>query len=62
MYCIFEDVNDIRGGGGKRFVEWKNDGIGRGKYIIFEWVKNVDEYDLKINNEEVMYMDIFFRK
>ena len=25
-------------------------------------VKNADEYDLKINNEEVVYMDVFPRK
>ena len=62
MYCIFEDVNDIRGGGGKRLAEWNNDRTGRGKHTFFEWVKNADEYDFKINNEEVMYMDVFPRK
>lgn len=61
-YCTFEDVNDIRGGGGKRLAEWKNDGTGRGKHTNFELVKNADEYDLKINNEEVVYMDVFPRK
>ena len=25
-------------------------------------MKNADEYDLKINNEEVVYMDVFPRK
>lgn len=59
MYRTIEDVNDIRGGGGKRLAEWKNDRTGRGKHTFFEWVKNADEYDFKINNEEVLYMDVF---
>lgn len=61
MYRTFEDVNDIRGGGGKRLAEWTNKTSGRGKYTYFEWVKNADEYDFKINNKEVVYMDVFPR-
>lgn len=61
MYRTFEDVNDIRGGSGKRLAEWTNKTTGKGKHTHFEWVKNTDEYDFKINNEEVVYMDVFPR-
>ena len=59
MYRTFEDVNDIRGGQGKRLADWKSAVTKKGHYLYFESVPNADNYDLKINNENVVYLDVF---
>ena len=59
MYRMFEDVNDIREGQGKRLADWKSAVIKKGHHPYFEWVPNADSYDLKINNENVQYLDVF---
>ena len=61
MYRTFEDVNDIRGGQGKRLSDWKSAVTKKGHHPYFEWVPNADSYDLKINNENVEYLDVFNR-
>ena len=61
MYRTFEDVNDIKGGQGKRLSDWKSAVTKKGHHPYFEWVPNADSYDLKINNENVEYLDVFNR-
>ena len=61
MYRTFEDVNDIRGGQGKRLSDWKSAVTKKGHHPYFEWVPNADSYDLKVNNENVEYLDVFNR-
>ena len=59
MYRTFEDVNDIRGGQGKRLADWKSAVTKKGHHPYLEWVPNADNCDLKINNENVVYLDVF---
>ena len=61
MYRTFEAVNDIRGGQGKRLSDWKSAVTKKEHHPYFEWVPNADSYDLKINNENVEYLDVFNR-
>lgn len=62
MYHMFEDVNDIRGGNGKRIAGWKSAITKTGQHTHFDWVKNADDYECKINNEVVNYLDVFPRE
>ena len=38
--------------------EWKHDD-GKSKLPVFEWVQNADKFELKINNEGVLYKEDF---
>lgn len=63
MYRMFDDINDIRGGYlqglGSRLKDWRNVIANKGNHPHFEWVQNADSYNLKINNENMNYFDVF---
>ena len=39
-------------------IDWKHSD-GKSKLPVFEWVQNADQFELKINNEGVLYKEDF---
>lgn len=60
MYTKF--INTLDGANGKRIDKLIKDMAPyRKKHLIFEWVPTANSYHLKLNFEDVQYMDIFLR-